>query len=133
MVNESRSVIKRRMGRRSWMLALGLTATTIASIGHAATHENAAWVPGTPLLGSNLTRDSFLNPSPADRPWVRWDLPVSVAVPELEKELRQIKAAGVAGVELGQNGAYPTTEQLRELLKFANNLNIKVTFFWWSD
>jgi len=129
VVNESRSVIKRRMGRRSWMLALALTATTIASIGHAATHENAAWVPGTPLLGSNLTRDSFLNPSPADRPWVRWDLPVSVAVPELEKELRQIKAAGVAGVELGQNGAYPTTEQLRELLKFANNLNIKVTFF----
>ena len=43
---------------------------------------------------------------------MRWNLAKRVAIPELEKELRQVQAAGLAGVELGQNGIYPSIEQI---------------------
>jgi alpha-L-rhamnosidase len=74
-----------------------------------------------------LTVSSFANPSSADFPWVRWNFPPETAeITELEKELIELKAAGIAGVEIGQGGE-PTLNQIEAVLKKANEIGMKVS------
>jgi hypothetical protein len=74
-----------------------------------------------------LTVSSFANPSAADFPWVRWNFPPETAeIAELEKQLAELKAAGIAGVEIGQGGE-PTLNQIEAVLKKANEIGMKVS------
>lgn len=78
--------------------------------------------PVTPLTGN-----SFAKPSSADLPWVRWNFPPETAeIPELEKQLTELQAAGIAGVEIGQGGE-PTRDQIEAVLKKANEIGMKVS------
>lgn len=78
--------------------------------------------PVTPLTGN-----SFANPSSADFPWVRWNFPPETAeVAELENQLADLQAAGIAGVEIGQGGE-PTLNQIEAVLKKANAIGMKVS------
>jgi len=79
--------------------------------------------PGTGARG--LTSRGFASPAAYARPWVRWNLPASAEVEELTSELRDVAAAGIAGVELGQ-GAFPNEEQLAAILTTANELGITI-------
>lgn len=74
-----------------------------------------------------LTSSSFANPSSVDFPWVRWNFPPETAeIAELEKELTELKEAGIAGVEIGQGGE-PTLNQIEAVLKKANEIGMKVS------
>ncbi|WP_336912458.1 glycosyl hydrolase [Runella sp.] len=74
-----------------------------------------------------LTASSFANPSSADFPWVRWNFPPETAeIAELGKQLTELKAAGIAGVEIGQGGE-PTLNQIEAVLKKANEIGMKVS------
>ncbi len=74
-----------------------------------------------------LTSSSFANPSSVDFPWVRWNFPPETAeIAELEKQLVELKAAGIAGVEIGQGGE-PTLNQIEAVLKKSNEIGIKVS------
>jgi hypothetical protein len=76
---------------------------------------------------TSLTANSFANPSTADFPWVRWNFPPETAeTAELEKQLTELKAAGIAGVEIGQGGE-PTLNQIEAVLKKANEIGMKVS------
>lgn len=74
-----------------------------------------------------LTNNSFLNPSSEDFPWVRWNFPPETAeIGELEKQLVELKDAGIAGVEIGQGGE-PTLPQIEAILRKANQIGLKVS------
>lgn len=74
-----------------------------------------------------LTAQSFANPTFADYPWVRWNFPPETAdIAELEKQLVELQAAGIAGVEIGQGGE-PTLKQVEAILKKANEIGMKVS------
>ena len=91
--------------------------------------QQTNWSPAYPKLNSvtPLTKKSFANPKPEDLPWVRWNFPPETAhLAELEKQLMDLKAAGIAGVEIGQGGE-PTLAQIEGLLKKGNELGIKIS------
>lgn len=91
--------------------------------------QQTNWSPAYPKLNSvtPLTKKSFANPKPEDLPWVRWNFPPETAeMAELEKQLMDLKAAGIAGVEIGQGGE-PTLAQIEGLLKKGNELGIKIS------
>jgi hypothetical protein len=74
-----------------------------------------------------LTSNSFAKPSSADLPWVRWNFPPETAeIAELEKQLTELQAAGIGGVEIGQGGE-PTLNQIEAVLKKANAIGMKVS------
>jgi len=75
---------------------------------------------------TGLTASTFATPPTTDRPWVRWNwVPASTSVEELQRELDEMAAAGIAGVEIGQGGN-PTNEQLQAVLTKANQVGITV-------
>ena len=91
--------------------------------------QQSTWTPSYPKLNpvSPLTKQSFAKPTAADLPWVRWNFPPETAdMAELEKQLVELKAAGIAGVEIGQGGE-PTLAQIEGLLKKGNELGIKIS------
>jgi hypothetical protein len=91
--------------------------------------QQSTWTPAFPKLNSvtPLTKKSFATPTSEDLPWVRWNFPPETAdLAELEKQLVELKAAGIAGVEIGQGGE-PTLAQIEGLLKKGNELGIKIS------
>lgn len=91
--------------------------------------QQSTWTPTFPKLNSvtPLTKKSFATPTSEDLPWVRWNFPPETAdLSELEKQLVELKAAGIAGVEIGQGGE-PTLTQIEGLLKKGNELGIKIS------
>jgi hypothetical protein len=91
--------------------------------------QQSTWTPAYPKLNSvtPLTKKSFASPKAEDLPWVRWNFPPETAdMAELEKQLVELKAAGIAGVEIGQGGE-PTLVQIEGLLKKGNELGIKIS------
>jgi hypothetical protein len=91
--------------------------------------QQSTWTPAFPKLNSvtPLTKKSFATPTSEDLPWVRWNFPPETAdLAELEKQLVELKAAGIAGVEIGQGGE-PTLAQIDGLLKKGNELGIKIS------
>lgn len=91
--------------------------------------QKGTWIPAYPKLNSvtPLTKKSFASPNAEDLPWVRWNFPPETAeLAELEKQLVELKAAGIAGVEIGQGGE-PTLVQIEGLLKKGNELGIKIS------
>ena len=107
-------------------LALIATFSVITFITVA---QQSNWSPSYSKLNSvtPLTKISFANPKAEDFPWVRWNFPPETAeMSELEKQLAELKAAGIAGVEIGQGGE-PTLAQIEGLLKKGNELGIKIS------
>ncbi|MEU6537076.1 glycosyl hydrolase [Streptomyces sp. NPDC047000] len=90
------------------------------------TAQAAAGNGASPVLGARLTAASFRNPGAADRPWVRWTLAPGASTAELQGELRDMAAAGIAGAEIGQ-GSFPSTGQLAALYSTANSLGITLS------
>ncbi|MCL8249985.1 Ig-like domain repeat protein [Aeromicrobium fastidiosum] len=75
---------------------------------------------------TRLTPDTFANPPSNDKPWVRWNfVPATTPIAQLEQDLDDLAAKGIAGVEIGQGGN-PTNEQLTAILRKANSLDITV-------
>ena len=100
---------------------------SISVFGAMAQQSN--WTPSYPKLNSvtPLSKNSFANPKAEDLPWVRWNFPPETAeIAELEKQLVELKAAGIAGVEIGQGGD-PTLAQIEAVLKKGNELGIKIS------
>lgn len=98
-----------------------LTLTAPHSVAEGASRKTAP----TPL-GARLTSATFSNPGAADRPWVRWTLAPGASTAELQGELRDMAAAGIAGAEIGQ-GSFPATDQLAALYRTANSLGITLS------
>jgi hypothetical protein len=114
-----KAMIRNRLINLSF-LALFLLFGCSKKITELKNHER--FNPITPL-----TKQSFANPSSADFPWVRWNFPPETAeIAELEKQLVELKAAGIAGVEIGQGGE-PTLVQIEAVLKKANEIGMKVS------
>ncbi|MFF3504403.1 hypothetical protein [Streptomyces sp. NPDC003247] len=82
--------------------------------------------PAFAALDSRLTAAGFSDPGAADRPWVRWTLAPGASTAELEGELREMAATGIAGAEIGQ-GSFPSTGQLAALYRTANSLGITLS------
>ena len=102
---------------------------TFSVIAFSTIAQQSNWSPSYPKLNSvrPLTKNSFANPKAEDFPWVRWNFPPETAeMAELEKQLVELKAAGIAGVEIGQGGE-PTLAQIEGLLKKGNELGIKIS------
>ena len=94
-----------------------------------ACSKKSSWAPTYHQFNpvTSLTNQSFSKPGSEDLPWVRWNFPPETAeITELEKQLADMKAAGIAGVEIGQGGE-PTLKQVEAVLKKANELGIKVS------
>ena len=101
----------------------------LSSMAFWACSKKSSWAPAYQPLNpvTSLTNQSFLKPGTEDLPWVRWNFPPEFAeISELEKQLADMKAAGIAGVEIGQGGE-PTRNQIEAVLKKANELGIKVS------
>jgi hypothetical protein len=115
---------RRRLGRVLGVLtgvALALPAVSAAQ----GAPEIDYWQGINPV--TRLTAGSFASPPATDRPWVRWNFPpATTPIAELEKELDELSAAGIAGVEIGQGGN-PTNEQLAAILRKATPLGITVS------
>lgn len=112
------------MSKRPLLLSLLLAQIFIFGCSKKITElkNHERFNPVTPL-----TSHSFANPSSADFPWVRWNFPPETAdISELEKQLTELKAAGIAGVEIGQGGE-PTLDQIEAVLKKANEIGMKVS------
>ncbi|MHA8050318.1 glycosyl hydrolase [Aquirufa sp. ROCK-SH2] len=94
-----------------------------------ASAQQKTWSPFYAKLNpvTPLNTSSFAHPKAEDLPWVRWNFPPETAeISELEKQLVELKAAGIAGVEIGQGGE-PTLTQIEALLKKGNELGIKIS------
>ncbi len=88
------------------------------------TIRRSEWIKINPV--TPLTSASFARPPVADLPWVRMNLPATADPAEIAAEVRQMRDAGIGGVEIGQ-GAFPNDEQLMALLRAANAAGIKVS------
>src|SRR4051794_285899 len=115
--------------------ALGLSALpalAAPSVASAAGSTSAAaaaakvnyWRGINPV--TELTADTFAQPPANDKPWVRWNWPpATTTIPQLERDLDHLAAAGSAGVEIGQGG-HPTNEQLQAVPAQANQRGVTV-------
>jgi len=82
------------------------------------------WTSFNPVTA--LSADTFANPPMTDWPWVRWNVPETAEIPQLEQELEAMREAGIAGAEIGQGG-FPNNEQLAAILRKATELGIKIS------
>ena len=101
----------------------------LSQIAFWACSKKSSWTPTYQQFNpvTSLTNQSFSKPGSEDLPWVRWNFPPETAeIAELEKQLVDLKAAGIAGVEIGQGGE-PTLKQVEAVLKKANELGLKVS------
>ena len=79
----------------------------LSQIAFWACSKKSSWAPTYQKFNpvTSLTNQSFSKPGSEDLPWVRWNFPPEFAeISELEKQLVDMKAAGIAGVEIGRHG-----------------------------
>ena len=96
------------------------------ALSQAATAQES---PITAASSPALNAQSFLHPPMSDWPWARWNITPEATEPELAKELREMRDAGISGVELGQGDVYPSVKQIGFILQTANSLAMKVSLF----
>jgi alpha-L-rhamnosidase/Bacterial Ig-like domain (group 3) len=101
------------------LVATGVTSSALGAT--SSTTPNKGQV-----LDTYLTSGTFANPSSTDLPWVRWPLAPTVTNAELQKELVDMKNAGIGGAEIGQ-GTFPSISQLGVILTKANQLGITIS------
>lgn len=75
---------------------------------------------------TRLTAQTFANPPAVDWPWVRMNLTPGADPAEIAREVGEMHAAGIGGIEVGQ-GAFPNNEQLVALYTAANRFGLKVS------
>lgn len=125
------------VSRRGFLAAGAGVAVTAATVGvgfagtadaASATGAIASSTGGSSsaILGTVLNARTFAAPPQTDAPWVRWPLAATVEDAELEAELEQMHAAGIAGAELGQ-GTFPPISQVGVILRKANQLGLKIS------
>jgi len=86
--------------------------------------SRAPWNEINPVTPLDL--QSFSTPGMHDRPWARLNMPSTADAAELRSEVDELRASGIAGIEVGQ-GAFPNEEQLVAILEEANKLGVKVS------
>jgi hypothetical protein len=101
---------------------LAVTAISASAFGTAQAAEPVV----QKFLDTHLTASTFANPDETDQVWVRWPLAPTVSNAELQKELVEMKAAGISGAEIGQ-GTFPPISQLKVILQKANQLGITIS------
>ncbi|MFE6488938.1 glycosyl hydrolase, partial [Streptomyces sp. NPDC057757] len=118
------------MGRRAGVPLAGalalLGALCVGLPASSGAVETTAAKSTSPGLGARLTAANFSSPGAADRPWVRWTLAPGASTGELQGELRDMAAAGIAGAEIGQ-GSFPSTDQLAALYRTADSVGITLS------
>ena len=90
----------------------------------AAPADLSDWASFNPVTA--LTAETFAQPPAVDWPWVRWNVPETSDIGQLEAELEEMHSVGISGAEIGQGG-FPSNEQLAAILTKANDLGIKIS------